>query len=100
MTSAAQKKAIRNHRERLRGRGLGRFEVQGRMSDKELLRKLARKLAQDGPSAENVRKAVASAVASPNEAKGSIWAALRRSPLVRSELDLERVRAEPRKIEL
>jgi hypothetical protein len=98
VTSAAQKRAIQNHRKRLRSRGLSRFEVQGRTSDKQLLRDLARKLAEDSSEAANVRKTVESAVSSEN--KGDIWEALRRSPLVVAGVEFERLRAEPRELDL
>ena len=100
MTSAAQKRAILNHRKRLRGRGLSRFEVQGRTSDKKLLRDLARKLAEDSSEAANVRKSLESAVTKSEENKGGIWEALRRSPLAGSGIEFERLRAEPRKLDL
>lgn len=100
MTSAAQRKAIQTHRKRLRHRGLSRFEVQGRTSDKQLLRDLARKLAEDSSEAANVRKVVESAVADTNENEGGIWQALRRSPLVEAGVEFERLRAKPRELEL
>jgi len=100
MTSAAQKKAIQTHRKRLRHRGLSRFEVQGRTSDKQLLRDLARKLAEDSSEAANVRKVVESAVADTKEKGGGIWRALRRSPLVEASVKFERLRAKPRDLEL
>jgi hypothetical protein len=100
VTSAAQKKAIKNHRKKLLGRGLSRFEVQGRITDKQLLRDLARKLAEDSSEAANVRKAVESAVTESNENEGGIWQALRRSPLVASAVEFERLRAEPRELDL
>ena len=100
MTSPAQKKAIRNHRERLARRGLGRFEVQGRTADKELLRTIARKLAEGGVEGARVREAVAEAVANTENPKGGVWAALRRSPLVGADLNIERLREKPREIDL
>jgi hypothetical protein len=100
VTSAAQKKAIQNHRKRLRGRGLSRFEVQGRTSDKQLLRDLARKLAEDSSEAANVRKAVESAVTDRKENVGGIWQALRKSPLVGGSVEFERLRAKPRELDL
>lgn len=100
MTSAAQKKAVLNHRKRLRSSGLGRFEVQGRISDKALLRELARKLAQDDSDGARIRQTVANALAGMDKSTGSIWAALRRSPLVGSGVEFDRIGAEPRKIDL
>lgn len=100
MISPAQKKAINNHRKRLARSGLGRFEVQGRIADKELLRTIARKLAEGGTEGAIVRQAVVSAVSNADERKGGVWAALRRSPLVGAELNIERVRSKPREIDL
>lgn len=100
MTSAAQKKAIQNHRKRLRSRGLSRFEVQGRTSDKQLLRDLARRLAEDTSEAANIRKIVESAFTDSAESKGSIWKALRTSPLVGAGVEFERLRGEPRELDL
>ena len=100
MTSPAQKKAVANHRKRLARKGVGRFEVQGRIADKELLRTIARKLAEGGADGARVREAVVVAVANADDHKGGIWAALRRSPLVGTELNIERLRAKPREIEL
>lgn len=100
MTSNAQRKAVRKHRERMQRIGLGRFEVQGRLSDKQLLRALAKKLAENGADAARVRQALAGAVAAAPEEKGALWAALRRSPLVGAQIDFGRVRGKPREIQL
>ena len=100
MTSPAQKKAVSNHRKRLARSGLGRFEVQGRAADKELLRTIARKLAEGGAEGARVRQAIAVAVANADDCKGGLWAALRRSPLVGAELKIGRLRSKPREIEL
>jgi hypothetical protein len=54
MSSSAQKKAIRNYRDRLTQRGIARFEVQALEADRELIRLLARRLADDGPDAERL----------------------------------------------
>ena len=98
MVSPAQNKAVRNHRRRLKQRGLTRFEVQGRASDKELLRTLARKLAEESTEAARIRTTVSGAV-KINGKTGGIWAALRSSPLVGAELDVGRVSLEPRDVE-
>lgn len=100
MTTSAQSKAVLKHRASLKRRGLGRFEVQGRVADKELLRKLARKLAEEGGEAVKVREVVTRAVGNDHTYRGGIWAALRRSPLVGAELDLGHLSAEPREIDL
>lgn len=100
MTNAAQKKAIRNYRARLSQRGFTRFEVTALETDRNLIRTLARRLAEDGPEAEQVRATVKTAVAGEPPKPGGILAALRRSPLVGTDLDLTRPRDEGRKVEL
>ncbi len=100
MSNAAQKKAIRNYRARQTQRGFARFEVMALESDRELIRTLARRLAEDGPGAEQVRAAVAAVVAGEPPRKGGILAALRRSPMVGAELDLTRPHETGRKVDL
>lgn len=100
MGNAAQKKAIRNYRARLAQRGLVRFEVMAPEPDRELIRALARRLAEDGPEAELARAAVAKAVAGAPPKPGGILSALRRSPLVGADLDLGRPREEGRETDL
>lgn len=100
MSNAAQKRAIKTYRARLAERGLQRFEVVAREADRMLIRALARRLAEDGPSAAEIRAAVQSAVAEPPAEPGGILAALRRSPLVGVDLDLTRSREEGRPVDL
>ncbi len=97
---SSQKRAIRNYRSRLSERGLARFEVLGRDADRELIRSLARRLAEDGPEASRLRAAVSRSIAGEPPKKGGILAALRRSPLVGADLDLTRPREEGRKVEI
>jgi len=82
MGDTSQRRAIRNYRNRLVERGMARFEVLGRDSDRELIRSLARHLAEGGPNAERLRAAVSQGVAGQPPRKGGILEALRRSPLV------------------
>jgi hypothetical protein len=96
----AQRRAIRNYRSRLGERGLARFEVLGRDADRDLIRSIARKLAEDTPEASELRTAVSKSIAGEPPRKGGILAALRRSPLVGAELDLTRTREEGRKVKL
>src|SRR5262245_11431796 len=96
----SQKRAIQNYRHRLSERGLARFEVLGRHTDRELIRSLARRLADDGPEASRLRAAVSQSIAGEPPKKGGILAALRRSPLVGSNLNLARSRQQGRKIEI
>src|SRR5215831_14470131 len=100
MSNAAQKKAVKTYRARLTRRGLARFEVMAPDTDRELIRALARRLAEEGPQAEEARVAVKRVVAGERPAPAGILAALRRSPLVGADLDLSRPREEGRKVEL
>ncbi|CAN7738263.1 MULTISPECIES: hypothetical protein [unclassified Ensifer] len=100
MSNAAQKRAIENYRARLTQRGFKRFEVLALESDRELIRSLARQLAEEGPEAEQARAAVKALVASEPPKSGGILSALRRSPLVGADLDLSRPREEGRRVEL
>ena len=96
--STSQKRAIQNYRARLRERGLARFEVLGLKSDRDLIRSLARRLAEDSPEASQLRATMGRTIKGEAPAKGGILAAFRRSPLVGAELDLERPREEGRKV--
>jgi hypothetical protein len=98
--SKAQRRAIQNYRSRLSDRGLARFEVLGRDTDRDLIRSLARRLAEDTPEASALRATVSQSMAGEPPRKGGILAALRRSPLVGADLDLSRPRDEGRKVDL
>ncbi len=98
--SSSQKRAIQNYRSRLSERGMARFEVLGRADDRDLIRSLARRLAEDGADAERLRAAVSQTLGGQPAKKGGVLAALRRSPLVGAELDLTRPREEGRKVDL
>lgn len=100
MTNAEQKRANRNHRARPAERGVTRFEVLALKTDRELLRTLARRLAEGGPEADRIRSAVRVLVADGRPKSGGILAALRCSPLVGANLDLSRPRAEGRKVDI
>jgi hypothetical protein len=96
----SQKRAVQNYRRRLGKRGLARFEVLGRDADRDLIRSLARRLADDGPEASRLRAAVSQTIGGIPPKKGGVLAALRRSPLVGAEINLTRPREEGRKTEL
>lgn len=98
--SSSQKRAIQNYRSRLSERGLARFEVLGLDGDRDLIRSLARRLAEEGPEAARIRSAISSTLSGDDPRTGGIVAALRRSPLVDSDLDLSRSHTEGRKIDL
>jgi hypothetical protein len=97
---SSQKRAIRNYRSRLSKRGLARFEVLGRDGDRDLIRSLARRLAEDGPEASRLRAAVSQTIAGKPPKRGGILAALRRSPMAGADLDLTRPREDGRKVDL
>lgn len=98
--SKAQRRAIQNYRSRLGERGLARFEVLGRDTDRDLIRSVARRLAEDTPEASELRAAVSKSIAGEPPGKGGILAALRRSPLVGADLDLTRPREDGRKVKI
>ena len=68
-------------------------------TDREMLRTLARRLAEDGPEADRARAAVKALVADGPRKPGGILAALRHSPLVGADLDLSRPRIEGRRVD-
>jgi len=100
MPKSPQRRAIDRYRDRLSQRGMARFEVLGLEGDRELVRGLAKRLAENGPEAERLRQAVNRSLAGPSPRKGGILAALRRSPLVGADLDLTRTRETGRKVDL
>jgi hypothetical protein len=97
---SSQKRAIQNYRTRLNERGLARFEVLGRAGDRDLIRSLARRLAESGPEATRIRSAIGQAISGEPPNTGGIVAALRRSPLVGQDLDFSRARAEEHEVDL
>ena len=99
MNNPSQKRAIKNYRLRLKKRGVARFEVLGLNADRELIRSLAKRLAQDDMEAKRIRLEVTHAVSGSTK-KGGILAALRRSPLVGSDLEIERPFDAGRNVEL
>ena len=97
---SSQKRAIQNYRSRLNDRGLARFEVLGRAVDRELIRSVARRLAEESPEASRLRDVVTQSMAGEPPQRGCILAALRRSPLVGADLDFTRSREEGREVDL
>ena len=100
MADTAQKRALRNYRTRLVKRGMARFEVLGLDADRDLIRSLAKRLAENDPDAVRIRAAVSQTIAGDPPKKGGILAALRRSPLVGADLNLVRSRDTGRKVHL
>jgi hypothetical protein len=70
VTDNSQKRAIRNYRSRLSERGLARFEVLGLGTDRDLIRLLARRLAEQGPKAVRLRATVNQSIADEPSKKG------------------------------
>jgi hypothetical protein len=102
--NASQKRAVANHRTRLRERGLARYEVRGLERDKQLMRQLAKRLTANDAEAERLRREITRNVAEegafqPRTGK-DIWDALRRSPLVGANLDLSREIVPERDVDL
>jgi hypothetical protein len=97
---SSQKRAIENYRSRLGERGMARFEVLGRDSDRDLIRSLARRLSEDTPEASDLRATVSRSIADEPPKLGGILAALRRSPMVAADIDLSRPREKGRKVDL
>jgi len=100
VVGSSQKRAIQNYRSRLGERGLARFEVLARDADRDLIRSLARRLAEEGPEASRLRAAVSQTMSGEPPKKGGVLATLRRSPLVGADLDLTRPREEGRKVRI
>ena len=100
MRATSQRRAIDNYRKRLNQRGMARFEVLGLDADRELIRSLARRLADNGPDSARIRATVRRTVAGEPPKKGGILDALRRSPLVGADLNLKRPVVTGRKVDL
>jgi len=100
MSDTSQKRAIKNYRNRLVERGMARFEVLGRDSDRELIRSFAKRLAEDSPEAERLRATVSQGIAGKPPRKGGILEALRRSPLVGADAIPARPFEPGRKVDL
>ena len=69
-------------------------------TDRELLRALAGRLAEDGPEADRARTEVKALLAGNPPKPGRILEVLRCSPLVGADLDLSRTRVEGRRVDL
>ena len=96
----SQRRAIQNSRSRLGERGLARFEVLGRDTDRDLIRTIARTLAEDSAEAMELRASVTRSMAGEPPRKGGILAALRRSPLVGADIDVTRAREGGREVDI
>ena len=100
MSTTPQKRALNRYRKRLNQRGMARFEVLGLDADRELIRSLAKRLAGDGPDSARLRATVRLVILGEQPKKGGILNALRRSPLVGADLDLNRPAVVGRRVDL
>jgi hypothetical protein len=100
MSLTPQKRALKSYRKRLKQRGLARFEVLGLDADRELIRSIARQLAEDNPDSARLRATVCRSIAGEPPAKGGILTALRRSPLVGADIQIERPATAGRQVDL
>ena len=100
MSTTPQKRALNRYRKRLSEQGMARFEVLGLDSDRELIRTLAKRLATNGGDAARLRASMRSTLAGESSRKGGILQALRRSPLVGADLELNRTKTLGRKVDL
>ncbi len=100
MSTTPQKRALENYRKRLHQRGMARFEVLGLDADRDLIRTLARRLADERPDSAQIRATVRHTISGPEPRKGGILSALRRSPLFGADLDLPRREKAGRKVDL
>ena len=79
---------------------MARFEVLGRDTDRDLIRTIARTLAEDSAEAMELRASVSRSMAGEPPRKGGILAALRRSPLVGADIDVTRARESGREVDI
>jgi hypothetical protein len=100
MGTSSQTRALKNYRKRLSQRGMARFEVLGLSTDRELIRSVARRLADDNAEATELRASVHRHITAEPRRKGGILAALRRSPLVGADLEFVRPQVDGRKVDL
>ena len=100
MSTLPQKRALSRYRKRLTQRGMARFEVLGLDADRELIRSLARRLAESGSDAPRIRETVRRTISGEPPRKGGILDALRRSPLVGADLEVSRPVTHGREVDL
>ena len=100
VSRSSPRRAVARFRARLTARGLVRFEVTGRDADRDLVRFVARRLAEGGSDAERLRAAIDQTIGGEPPMKGGFLRALMASPLVGSGLDLSRPRDARRVVDL
>ena len=99
MAKPSQRRRVANHRRR-REQNMSRYEVRGLKRDKELVRHVARRLAEGDAAAKQLRRALTEKTKEPEAPRGSILAVLRRSPLVGIDWEIERPIEYGREIDL
>ena len=100
MNDISRRRAVQSYRKRLAQRGMVRFEVLGRESDRALIRSLAKRLTEDDAQAERLRATVSQGISGEPPRKGGILEALRRSPLVGADAIAPRPFEPGREVEL
>jgi hypothetical protein len=101
MSTPAQTNAVKNYRQRLTQRGLGRFEVKGLLADRALIRALAQRLAEDNSEAnKSLRMSLARCISPKPPQRGHILAALLSSPLAGTNLNFTREETSGRVVDL
>ena len=102
--NTSQKRAVANHRRRLAERGMARYEVRGLEQDKALVRKFAKRLAENSADTERLRREITRELSpdAPSQflTGRDIWDALRRSPAVGVDLNIEREQIPGRDVDL
>ena len=78
---------------------MARFEVLGLDADRELIRSLAKRLAENDKDATRIRATVSRSIAGEPPKKGGILDALRRSPSL-ARVDVSRSTTSGRKLDL
>lgn len=100
MTLESQQKANKAYRNRLAQKGVTRLEIMAPKRDRDLLRSIAKRLANEGDEADELRRALRSVAGTQDHAAGSILDALRNSPLRGSDVVFTRQHDEARRIDL
>ena len=100
MRKRSLRQTLDNYRSRLTERGMARFEVIGRDGDRELIRSVARRLADGGADADRLRAALNQAISDKPPGNGAILKTLLASPLIGSELDLSRLHEDGRTVDI
>jgi hypothetical protein len=91
---------MKNYRKRLDRRGVSRFEVIGRKGDRDLIRALAKRLAEKGSDAARLREEVRRSLGSGSGMKGEVLAALLRAPAALADVNFDRPVMRERKLDL